>query len=117
MDTPGVKNLVQKLTLWLEGLALYLRHVPGNRKTRTRVNAELTAGVYVGGGSSACMTGCMMAGSVSLGRSGGAGFLGLDELLSFLSFTCDFLGGGGMRGGCVYACVCMYVRVCACMCK
>ena len=45
----------------------------------------------------------MMAGSVSLGLSGAAGFgLDLDLSLDFFSdFTCALVGGGGRRGGCV----------------
>ena len=44
----------------------------------------------------------MIAGSDSLGRSGGAGFhFCFDVVLSFFSFICTFVGGGGMLVGCV----------------
>ena len=45
------------------------------------------------------MIGFMMAGSVSLGRSGAAGFfLGFEDAFSFI---CAFVGGGGMDGICM----------------
>ena len=59
--------------------------------------------MYEGGGSS----GSIIAGSESGGLSGADGFcfpLLLSLLLSFvlsLVLTCDLVGGGGIRGGCI----------------